>query len=222
MRTLGHGKLGIAIVTYRRRQAVLNWAGLVAACAMLAGCHTKEMVGNSASAAGTEHVCSSCHGLQGRSDNPTFPILAAQQQDYLETQLKSFRDKTRADPHAHTYMWGMAANLDDKTIEAVAGFYASQPAAPATGGDPVLIAAGEKIFKNGIDAESVPACNACHGEHAEGLGPTPRLADQHPSYLKDQLHAFKVNSRANETMHANAKGLSDREIDEISAYLGSI
>src|SRR5450432_3754162 len=53
-----------------------------------------------------EHVCSSCHGPEGRSLNPTFPNLAAQQEGYLTVQLKAFRDKTRADPHAHTYMWG--------------------------------------------------------------------------------------------------------------------
>src|SRR6516164_4411449 len=62
---------------------------------------------------GTVHVCSSCHGLNGNSISPTFPRLAGQRAEYLETQLKAFRDKTRADPHAHTYMWGMAAHLSD-------------------------------------------------------------------------------------------------------------
>ena len=54
--------------------------------------------------AGTEHVCSSCHGMEGKSVSPTFPRLAGQQKDYLVLQLKAFRDHTRADPHAHTYM----------------------------------------------------------------------------------------------------------------------
>ena len=197
-------------------------ATLLAAGPLLAGCHTKQTVGNDATVVGTEHVCSSCHGLEGRSDNPTFPILAAQQEKYLQVQLKSFRDKTRADPHAHTYMWGMAANLDDHTIAGVAKFYSEQAPAPASHEDPILIAAGEKIFKTGIKAENSPACGLCHGKHAEGAGAVPRLADQHRTYLEDQLHAFKVNSRANATMHGNAKRLSDQEITEIAAYLASL
>ena len=28
------------------------------------------------------------------------------------------------------------------------------------------------------------ACQACHGEHAEGMGAMPRLAGQHGDYLK--------------------------------------
>ncbi len=67
--------------------------------------------------AGTVHVCSSCHGPKGRSISSTFPRLAGQQKDYIEAQLKAFRDHTRADPHAKTYMWGMAARLSDPTID---------------------------------------------------------------------------------------------------------
>jgi cytochrome c553 len=94
-------------------------------------------------------------------------------------QLQAFRDKTRADPHAQTYMWGMAARLSDPTIEGVAVYYASQtPVAGEPSASPE-IAAGEKIFTEGIPSESVPACMACHGEKAEGNGPIPRLAGHH-------------------------------------------
>ncbi len=191
-------------------------------CAMLAACQTKETVGNDHSVLGTEHVCSSCHGLEGRSDNPTFPNLASQQKDYLENQLKAFRGKTRADPHARTYMFGMAAKLDDQTIIGLASFYAAQKPASGAGGDPALIAAGEKIFKSGIDSENVPPCFACHGEHAEGNGEIPRLADQHATYLIGQLHAFQVKSRATETMHENARGLTDQQIEAVATYLASL
>ena len=66
--------------------------------------------------AATLHVCESCHGRDGRSISPTFPRLAGQQKNYIVEQLKAFRDKTRADPHARTYMWGLAAGLSDPTI----------------------------------------------------------------------------------------------------------
>jgi hypothetical protein len=43
----------------------------------------------------------------------TFPDLAAQTAPYLEAQLRAFRDQTRRDPDALSYMWGMAAQLSD-------------------------------------------------------------------------------------------------------------
>jgi cytochrome c553 len=171
--------------------------------------------------AGTEHVCSSCHGADGRSVSPTFPRLAGQQQEYLDVQLKAFRDHSRADPHAHTYMWGMAARLSDPTIDGLAAFYSHQPPAPGTPGGQAEMAAGEKIFRAGIPEKDVPACMACHGEKAEGNGVIPRLAGQHRTYLEGQLEAFAVNSRANEIMHENSKNLSAEEISQVAAYLAA-
>ncbi len=170
---------------------------------------------------GTVHVCSSCHGFNGRSVSPTFPRLAGQQKDYLEVQLKAFRDHSRADPHAHTYMWGMAAKLTDDTIDGVAAYYAAQPAAPGEPGSAADMAAGQKIFENGIDARNVPACNGCHGEHAEGTQTIPRLAGQHRAYLEEQLTNFASNARANETMHENAKNLTLDEISAVATYLAA-
>ena len=83
--------------------------------------------------------CSACHGARGISIAPTFPHLAAQPAAYLETQLKAFRDRSRADPHAQAFMWGMAAQLSDDTIGEIAAYYAAQapprghPLAPAGG-----------------------------------------------------------------------------------------
>jgi cytochrome c553 len=202
------------------RNGILS-AGAAMALA-LAGCQSAPSLGRDHAAFGTEHVCSSCHGLQGRSNNPDFPNLAGQQKDYLIAQLKAFHDKTRADPHARTYMFGMAATLSDATIEQLAGFYAAEPAAPGTPGNPALMAAGAVIYKNGIEAESVPACGACHGDHAEGNSAIPRLAGQHAGYVAVQLRAFRSNSRANEMMHANAKSMTDDQINEVSAYLASL
>src|SRR3974390_2219131 len=100
--------------------------------------------------AGTVHVCSSCHGPDGRSISPTFPRLAGQQKDYIVAQLQAFRDKTRADPHAQTYMWGMAAQLSDSTIDGIAAFYSSQaPVAGAPSASPQTVA-GAKIYTEGI------------------------------------------------------------------------
>jgi cytochrome c553 len=165
--------------------------------------------------------CSTCHGPKGISVSSTFPNLAGQQAEYLEAQLKAFRDRSRADPHAQAFMWGMAAQLTDSTIKEIAGYFASQP--PATGGtaDPAEVAAGKKIFDEGVPAQDVPACQACHGDKGQGNGAFPRLAGQHRNYLEKQLEAFASNLRANEIMHENSKNLTALQISEVAAFLST-
>jgi cytochrome c553 len=168
---------------------------------------------------GTIHICSSCHGPDGRSVSSTFPRLAGQQKDYLVTQLQAFRDKTRADPHAKTYMWGMAARLSDPLIAGIADYYSRQPPVSGSPANPPEAAAGRKIYTEGIAAESVPACMSCHGEHAEGNSAIPMLAGQHRAYIERQLEAFASMARANEVMHENSKTLTAEQIRDVAAYV---
>ena len=165
--------------------------------------------------------CSSCHGLRGISVSPTFPNLAGQQAPYLEAQLKAFRDRSRADPHAQAFMWGMAAQLTDETIAAMANYFASQPAAPGERAGGAEIAAGKKIYEEGIPGQNVPPCQSCHGNKAQGNGPFPRLAGQHRGYLERQLGAFAANLRANPVMHENSKNLTALQISQVAAFLSS-
>jgi cytochrome c553 len=169
--------------------------------------------------AGIVHVCSSCHGPGGQSISSTFPRLAGQQQQYLETQLKDFRDHKRADPHAKTYMWGMAARLTDPMVAAIAAYYASQPASPGVPDNAPDVAEGRRIFTEGIAKKGVPPCMACHGDNAQGNGQFPRLAGQHRAYIERQLAAFASNARANDIMHENAKNLDAAEIQALAAYM---
>ncbi|HEV2302875.1 MAG TPA: c-type cytochrome [Stellaceae bacterium] len=175
-----------------------------------------------ADVAGTTHVCSSCHGPGGHSISSTFPRLAAQQKDYIERQLKSFRDHTRADPHALTYMWGMAARLSNAQIAGIAAYYASQPAVPGQPDNSPDVAAGKKIFTAGVPAQHVPACNTCHGPEGHGLSAFPRLAGQHRTYIERQLEAFASKERANAIMHENSKNLTEQQIREVAAYVRTL
>jgi len=166
-------------------------------------------------------VCSTCHGPRGISTSPMFPHLAAQQAVYLETQLKAFRDRSRADPHAQAFMWGMAAQLTDATITEIAAYFASQRPAPGKPAGREEIAAGKKIYQEGVPAQQVPPCQSCHGDKAAGNGPFPRLAGQHRPYLERQLAAFISNARANEIMHENSKNLTALQISQIAAFLSA-
>lgn len=166
-------------------------------------------------------VCSTCHGLNGVSISPMFPHLAGQQTVYLDTQLKAFRDRSRADPHAQAFMWGMAAQLTDATITEIAAYFAAQrPAAGKPAGHEETVA-GQKIFEEGVPAQQVPPCQSCHGDKAAGNGPFPRLAGQHRSYLERQLAAFISSARANELMHENSKNLTALQVSQLAAFLSS-
>jgi len=162
-------------------------------------------------------VCGTCHGAQGNSTQPKFPRLAGQNANYLVAQLKVFRAQTRGDPDAVGYMWGMASELDDDTVGALARYYAAQKAQPSATGTSALIARGREIYQHGI--EGVPACSTCHGADAHGLQDFPRLAGQHAQYVLKQLASFQSNMRNVAVMHGVAQNLRLPEMQAVAAYL---
>jgi cytochrome c553 len=148
--------------------------------------------------------------------------LAAQQAPYIELQLKAFKDQSRADPDAQAYMWGMASQLNDATISALAGYFAAQPAASGRGGNSALIAQGKHLFEEGVPARQIPPCATCHGAHAAGLAAFPRLAGQHAPYLLKQLLVIQSVLRTAPVMHGVIKDLTKDQMQAVVAYLESI
>ena len=167
-------------------------------------------------------TCATCHGVSGRSTSPTFPNLAAQTAAYLQAQLHAFRDQTRADPDALAYMWGMASQLSDATIEALSAYYAAQAASPAKTGDEKLMARGKQIFTQGLTAQGIPACASCHGPQARGNNIFPRLAGQHADYLVKQMLVIQSALRAAPVMHGVIKDLRQAQMRDIATYLESL
>jgi cytochrome c553 len=170
----------------------------------------------------TVETCGTCHGVNGLSVSPTFPNLAAQTAPYLEAQLKAFKDQSRADPDAQAYMWGMASQLSDTTINALAAYFAAQRAAPGRGGNSTLIAQGKHLFEEGVPERQIPPCASCHGAHAEGLAVFPRLAGQHAPYLLKQLLVIQSVLRTAPVMHGVIKDLTKDQMQAVVAYLESI
>lgn len=72
-------------------------------------------------------------------------------------------------------------------------------------------------------AEKAKTCASCHGATGnESLDDTyPKLAGQHPEYLAKALHDYKSGVRANAIMAGFAGGLSDDDINDLSAYYAS-
>jgi cytochrome c553 len=167
-------------------------------------------------------TCATCHGPQGRSIVPKFPALAGQHPRYLATQLQAFKAQTRGDPDALGYMWGMAAPLSDEMIGALAAYYAAQAPRAGSAGDAGAIARGADIYANGVTAEGIPPCIACHGPGAVGTDEYPRLAGQHAQYLLKQLRSFQNNMRNVAVMHGVAQDLKASEMESVAAYLQSL
>ena len=71
-------------------------------------------------------------------------------------------------------------------------------------------------------------CAACHGaDYTKSIDPSyPKLAGQHPDYLAHALVAYKrgegPNGRNNAIMGGQVKPLSNKDIADLAAYLGSL
>lgn len=64
-------------------------------------------------------VCSQCHGIRSTSAEAPFPPLAGRDEEYLESALKQYRDKTRTSD----IMNNIAGSLSDRDINNIASYY---------------------------------------------------------------------------------------------------
>ncbi len=67
------------------------------------------------------------------------------------------------------------------------------------------------------------ACAACHG--IDGVARTadaPNIGGEHALYLQNQLRNFRSGQRTHAVMSVVAAGLSDDDIDDLSAWYASI
>ncbi len=65
-------------------------------------------------------------------------------------------------------------------------------------------------------------CAGCHGPDGNSINVIwPRLAGQHASYIKKQLHDFKSGKRKDPTMTAMVASLNDTDIENLAAYFSS-
>lgn len=63
------------------------------------------------------------------------------------------------------------------------------------------------------------ACGACHGMDGNSTDPQyPKLADQNPQYIVNQLMRFKSGTRVNAIMQGMASSLSPQDMQDVAAY----
>ena len=167
-----------------------------------------------------QQVCSNCHGVDGNSVSPQFPRLAGQHKEYIVAQLKIFRAKHRSDPPGPEFMWGMARSLTDEQAEGIGEYFSEQESKPNAPVAATRMAAGKKIFDNGLPEQETPPCMACHGPSALGMMSFPRLADQHESYLLRQLEEFQeTDYRPGTPMKQITHALTTQQMEDLAGYL---
>lgn len=91
----------------------------------------------------------------------------------------------------------------------------------------VVLALGGVILAQGAFAEGDPAagkalagqCRTCHGLNGFAKIPiAPHIGGENPTYLLNQLTAFRDGTRVHEMMTVVAKGLSDTAIADLAAW----
>ncbi len=197
----------------------------LAAAALLSASGTSRAARSSVQA--KIRYCEDCHGTSAQGYRGYYPIprLAGQQPQYLKNQLRAFIDRSRPNP----IMSNVAHVLRPGMIDAIAGyFHRLHP--PPIGGEPRrLVAAGRRIFENGVPQDNVAACAACHGPDATGRGEIPRLAGQLYPYVVKALSNFPKERGRNPAIHDTsfimlpvAHSLTRSQVKAVAAFVSSL
>ncbi len=158
-------------------------------------------------------TCFSCHGEEGASTNPEYPILAGQEFYYLYVQLKDYKSGLRDNP----IMGPMASGLEKAEMKLLAEYFSEQ-AWPS-----IDYQATPEQRQIALSSISAGQCVACHLSGFEGNSRVPRAAGQHPQYLELTLRNFKTKARNNSPSKSSLMGsMSDEEIVGVAAYLGAL
>jgi cytochrome c553 len=158
-------------------------------------------------------VCAACHGADGNSATPTNPSLAGQHAEYISLQLMHFKDGTRN----NAVMAGMVANLAPEDMKSLGAYFAQQKPKGLAAKDPALVPVGQRLYRGGNAATSVPACSACHTPTGAGIPARyPRLSGQYAEYTLAQLQAFKAGQRG---MDKDGKDVNGRVMAQIAARM---
>ncbi|MGR5095116.1 c-type cytochrome [Vibrio maritimus] len=95
--------------------------GAIAVVGLLSG---PAMAGDIAAGKAKAAVCAACHGADGIAVIPGYPNLKGQNEQYLVTSIKAYKNKERNGGLA-AVMQAQASMLSDEDIANLAAYYAS-------------------------------------------------------------------------------------------------
>ncbi|HQR19722.1 MAG TPA: c-type cytochrome [Burkholderiaceae bacterium] len=159
-------------------------------------------------------VCFACHGPDGNSVQPQYPVLAGQTARYIYLQLKDFKEGRRTEPQMEPFVKDMSR----QDMFDVAAFFAAQKPRPlAFKPDPAKAARGK-------DKADETLCTMCHLGGFAGQNEIPRVAGQQYDYVVKQMRDFKTGKRTNDAgnMSSVAKTLSEQDIENLGHYLAGL
>jgi cytochrome c553 len=174
-------------------------------------------------------TCVACHGLNGNSVNPEWPVIAGQNAAYARDQVIRIRDGKRPVPT----MQPIVAELNNQDVADLAAFFSTQTPAGLEA-DPSYWEAGQTLYRNGDTARGIPACTACHGPVGRGIPASgyPAVQAQHSVYTVKQLENYasgaryakdaagKVQAGPNaEMMHTIAARLTAEDRRNLASYI---
>jgi cytochrome c553 len=100
----------------------------------------------------------------------------------------------------------------NRILPAVLAVVAAIAAGPAAAAD---VEAGKK--------KAQEVCAACHNmDGISTIADYPKLAGQYPEYMAKALRDYKSGARKNPIMAGMAAGLTQKDIDDVSAYFASL
>jgi cytochrome c553 len=157
--------------------------------------------------------CIGCHRLDGSNAAPAIPILAAQQERYLLSSLKAYREGTRI----HAALKDLTGHMTEAELRNAAAYYASLPPVTSVWSREVQLISP---YQRGKDLAA--ACEKCHGEGGNSTTPgVPSLAGQQPRYLILAVQEYLHAERERSPMHALLPRLERAELESMALYFGS-
>lgn len=189
---------------------VVRFAIGMAAAASMACSLAQDIEAGRAKAA----ACVACHGPNGNSTVPLWPILAGQTARYLYLQLRDFKEGRRDEPTMKPFVDKLSR---EDMLDLAAFFAAQRPLNTNFKVDPAKAVRGRKKSEETL-------CTMCHLGGFRGQNETPRVAGQHHAYIVKQLLDFKTGRRTNDagTMSSVSKTLSEQDIDDVAHFLAGL
>lgn len=182
-------------------------------------------------------TCAACHSDNGQGGKKgEYPRIAGQQAKYIESQLKSFRARTRVNIPMFPYT--QERELSDEDIRDIAAYLSGivlDTKMPTYKGDEdaltkllmadkvMIIPRAEGDLANG-EAIYQKQCAACHGKTGKGRGMFPMLVGQYTNYLLRQVDLYLKGDRPHDEdgTVGRLNSLKAQDIQDIMAYLTSI
>lgn len=163
-------------------------------------------------------ACKDCHGKDGNSDVLINPNLSNQHPEYIEKQLKNFKDNARH----NAAMNQVSANLSDEDIANLGAYFKDPAAVGEVKASVAKVAVKSFVGDVALGKAKSATCIACHNADGNSsIAMYPSIAGQSEAYIIKQLKEFKSGVRDNAVMAGMVAGLNEEDMQNLAAYYAS-